>query len=132
MQTKIETKIETKLQGQMQEMQTQMEGHLQEMQGHIHQIQNQIRQMERSITIEAQRSRNYGIRSTRSAITVLMRALDGKTPQDENLWFPVNRYELFDVTLAQIDRLLEFYGLPPNGSLVEKQNRLSHYLGVTI
>jgi hypothetical protein len=53
----------------------------------------------------------------------------GVRPTDTGVWFPTTVQMLQAITDDQAAVLLNFYGLPVDGNLIDKRNRLKNYFG---
>jgi hypothetical protein len=120
MQHQLQTQMQ-QLQTQMQQQQTQLEA----------QMQTHYTQLGRRIEIESQRSMNRSRRSTNDHIQPLVR-MDGQTPLDTGIFFPANQIELEDITVNNLNSLLQFYGLATDGLRGPKKDRLKQHLGVVL
>jgi exonuclease VII large subunit len=98
------------------------------------QTQQYFQQLIRQNQQESQRSMNRARKISEEPIEMLVRVDDGQMPaqQDPAIWFPTEQNDLMNATGNQFSDLLAFYGLDPDGTMTDKQNRLKRFLGVTL
>jgi TolA-binding protein len=121
---------------QMQEQTQQMQQQTQQMQQQTQQMQQQLQEVSAGIQLlnqEAERTRNrVCVRTNDDEITPMRRQDDGAYPLDHGVWYPNDLMAIWSATHANLDVLLEFYGLTTVGNVDLKRRRLRTFLGISL
>jgi hypothetical protein len=100
------------------------------------QMQQQLHEVSAGIQLlnqEAERTRNrICIRTVSNEITPMSRQVVGGFPADHVVWYPNDSMAILNATRANLDALLEFYGLATGGNVGLKRQRLRTFLGISL
>ena len=117
------------MQQQMNQMQQQTQQQMNQMQQQLHEVIAGIQLLNQ----EAERTRNrVCVRTNDDEITPMRRQEDGAYPLDHGVWWPNDVAAIWNATSANLDALLQFYGLAIAGNLDLKRQHLRTFLGISI
>ena len=91
-------------------------------------IEVKFETLSRQLLQESQRSANRSVRRNKDPLVPVLRMEDGQVPP----FFPATTEEFVTAPIQQLDALLQFYHLDPNGTREERRKRLRDPLGLTM